>query len=74
MTGWAYFYSAAGHLDEALKMQDEVLALCRKVLGPEHPKTLNALTALANSYHDAGRVDEAKALLKSNANAASAEP
>ncbi len=33
--------------------------LDRKVLGPEHPDTLNAMANLANSYFDAGRKDEA---------------
>ena len=36
-----------------------MLALRRKVLGPEHPDTLLAMNNLASSYHDAGRRDEA---------------
>ena len=36
-----------------------MLALRRKVLGPEHPDTLRAMNNLAISYSDAGRRDEA---------------
>ena len=66
--------SAKKVLDEALKLREEVLALYRKVRGPEHPETLVAMTTLANSYSAAGRPDDAKALLKSNANPAPAKP
>ena len=40
-----------------------MLALCTKVLGPEHSDTLAAKYYLANSYGDAGRWDEALPLL-----------
>jgi hypothetical protein len=36
-----------------------VLALYRKALGPEHPETLGAMTNLASSYSDSGRLPEA---------------
>jgi tetratricopeptide (TPR) repeat protein len=36
-----------------------VLALRRKLLGPEHPATLQAMDDLATSYDEAGRRDEA---------------
>jgi tetratricopeptide (TPR) repeat protein len=36
-----------------------VLALRRRILGPEHPDTLTAMNNLAASYHDAGRREEA---------------
>jgi tetratricopeptide (TPR) repeat protein len=49
-------------LDEALKMQEEVLASRRKLLGPEHPDTLAAMNNMANSYAGAGRMDAALAL------------
>ena len=35
-------------------MREEVLALSRKVNGPEHPDTLGAMNNLATSYLDAG--------------------
>jgi len=50
---------AAGRRDEAIKMQEEVLPLYRKVLGPEHPDTLTAMENLGVSYAAAGRRDEA---------------
>ena len=53
------FLRRAGRRDEALKLREEVLALCRKVNGPEHPDTLGAMHNLAVSYDDAGRRDEA---------------
>ena len=59
MHNLAISYYAAGRRDEALKLREEVLALSRKVLGPEHPDTLMAMNNLANSYDDAGRRDEA---------------
>ena len=33
--------------DEVLKLQEEVLAVSRKVLGPEHPYTLQVMNELA---------------------------
>ena len=36
-----------------------MLALYRKVSGPEHPDTLRAMNNLANSYFDTGRRNEA---------------
>ena len=53
------FLHVAGRRDEALKLMEEVLTLRRKVLGPEHPETLEAMSNLANSYGEAGRRDEA---------------
>ena len=52
-------YDDAGRQEEALKLREQVLALCRKVLGPEHPDTLRAMNNLAISYDVAGRRDEA---------------
>jgi tetratricopeptide (TPR) repeat protein len=40
-------YDEAGRRGEALKLREQVLALDRKVLGPEHPGTLNAMNKLA---------------------------
>ena len=44
--------------DEAIKLFEQVLTLSRKILGPEHPDTINAIWSLAGSYDQAGRVDE----------------
>jgi tetratricopeptide (TPR) repeat protein len=59
MNNLAVSYSDAGRRDEALAMEEEVLALRRKVLGPEHPDTLTSMHNLAVYYGDAGRRDEA---------------
>ncbi|MFD8543431.1 tetratricopeptide repeat protein [Streptomyces sp. NPDC059649] len=40
-------------------MRERVLADFERVLGPDHPDTLTARNNLANSYSDAGRVQEA---------------
>ena len=50
MGNLAISYFAAGRRDEALKLREEVLALSRKVNGPEHPDTLGAMNNLAISY------------------------
>jgi tetratricopeptide (TPR) repeat protein len=63
MNNLANSYEAAGRRDEALKLREERLALCRKVLGPKHPDTLTAVDSLANSYFAVGRKEEAIALL-----------
>ena len=44
---------------EAIKQQEEMLTLSRKVNGPEHPATLDAMNSLARSYFAAGRKPEA---------------
>jgi tetratricopeptide (TPR) repeat protein len=60
----ALLFDQAGRRDEALKLREEVLALSRKVLGPEHPDTLKAMINLANSYFDTCRRDEEIKLLE----------
>jgi hypothetical protein len=59
MHNLAMFYSAAGRKAEELALDEEVLALRRKVLGPDHPDTLKTMGNLAGSLSDAGRVEEA---------------
>jgi len=49
---------------EAIKMIEEVLSICRRVLRPGHPLTLDAMCTLAGYYADAGRRDEARQLLE----------
>jgi tRNA A-37 threonylcarbamoyl transferase component Bud32/tetratricopeptide (TPR) repeat protein len=48
---------------EAAKLREEVLALRRMVLEPEHPDTLKAMKELANSYSSTGLGAEAISLL-----------
>ncbi|MFI6645321.1 tetratricopeptide repeat protein [Streptomyces sp. NPDC050504] len=53
----------AGLTDEAIELEEQVLAGNERILGPQHPDTLAARANLAASYHDAGRGDEAVQLL-----------
>ena len=55
--------AAQGRADGSLKLQEEALALARKVNGPEHPKALSAINNPAMSYAAAGRWDQALKLL-----------
>src|SRR5438093_980333 len=64
MNNLAISFQIVGRQEEALRLREQVLALRRKTLGPEHPETLGALDNLANSYHAAGRQDEAVKLLE----------
>ncbi len=59
MGNLAFSYAASGRFAEAIKLQEEVLTLSRKVNGPEHVATLNAMNNLAISYFSARRMDEA---------------
>jgi tetratricopeptide (TPR) repeat protein len=52
-------YLAIGRYQEAEEQFRQSLEIRQRVLGPEHPDTLNTMTALANSYFSAGRLDEA---------------
>jgi hypothetical protein len=45
--------------DKALKLQEQVLAVSRKVLGPEHLDTITAMHDVAVSYWKTDRFDEA---------------
>ena len=52
-------YHAAGRLDEAITLNEQVLTARTRVLGPDHPDTLTILNNLAGAYESAGRLDEA---------------
>ncbi len=52
-------YSGAGRNDEAITIQEQVLADRERILGVDHPDTLRARNNLAGSYSGAGRNDEA---------------
>jgi tetratricopeptide (TPR) repeat protein len=52
------FY-AWGQRDEALKLNEEMLALRRRVLLPDHPDTLTSMNNLANCYAALNRPAEA---------------
>jgi tetratricopeptide (TPR) repeat protein len=52
-------YSAAGRIDDAIRLDEQTLELRERVLGPEHPDTLASRSNLANGYRAAGRNDDA---------------
>jgi tetratricopeptide (TPR) repeat protein len=58
----ANLYSLQGRLDEAEKLELEVLELSKKVLGAEHPNTLRSMSTLASVFHNQTRLDEAEKL------------
>ena len=59
MHGLAAAYFNAGRKDEALKLQEELRPILRKVYGPKHLNTLSAMNNLATFYSAVGRKDEA---------------
>jgi tetratricopeptide (TPR) repeat protein len=63
MSNLAATLRAQGREDEALALQETVLARLAHLLGPQHPATLAARANLAISYDVSERVDEAIALM-----------
>uniref|UniRef100_UPI0013005759 tetratricopeptide repeat protein n=1 Tax=Streptomyces triticisoli TaxID=2182797 RepID=UPI0013005759 len=55
----AVSYTDAGRTQEALELDERVLADYERLLGLDHPDTLTARSNLAVSYRDAGRIREA---------------
>jgi tetratricopeptide (TPR) repeat protein len=51
---------------QAIVIGERLLADCERVLGPDHPDTLDARNRLASAYHDAGRTSEAITLRSRN--------
>jgi tetratricopeptide (TPR) repeat protein len=51
-----------GHLPEAENLYTDVIAAQRRVLGPEHPQTLRAMTMLGLTLAKEGRYSEADKL------------
>jgi len=62
MIDLAYSYRKTGRTDEAVKLGQSSLDLLRRVSGPTHENTLNAMTELAISYQAAHRTGEPIAL------------
>jgi hypothetical protein len=50
---------AAGRAAEAIGLHERTLADRERVLGPDHPDTLQSRNNLATAYQDAGRAAEA---------------
>ncbi len=59
MNSLANSYSALGRHAEALKLNEEALALKKARRGPDDPDTLVSMNNLANNYHDLRRHAEA---------------
>jgi BioD-like phosphotransacetylase family protein len=56
----AYYLCCQEKYDEAEKMEREVLAVKKRVLGAEHPHTLTIAGNLASSLSSKGKYDEAE--------------
>jgi hypothetical protein len=59
----ARFAGETGRVDEAISLLHDVLADLKRVLGPDHPRTLLTRHDIAYWTREAGRVDEAISLL-----------
>jgi|GEM_PF-3304336 len=53
-----------GRLPESEKLRADMLAVQRRVLGPEHPDTLASMNNLADALGEEGRLPEAEQLLR----------
>ena len=56
-----YFYQR-GQYRESEPLFQQALAMCERVLGPEHPDTLNILNSLAVLYVDQGKYEQVEPL------------
>ena len=54
--------AAAGHIDEAIGLREELAADVDEVAGPTHPQAISARASLARVYRTAGRLSDAIAL------------
>ena len=52
-------YQQAGRTNDAITIEEAVLADRERILGPDHPDTLHSRANLAHSYWQIGRTDEA---------------
>jgi hypothetical protein len=62
MTTLAIAYHQAGRLPEAAKLQEEALAIMRRVLRPTHSWFVMAMNHMADLYDETGREEAARAL------------
>jgi non-specific serine/threonine protein kinase/serine/threonine-protein kinase len=60
-------YASLGLWRTAEPLDEKALALCRSVLGPEHPETLRAQYGLAMARFDLDRYEDARELLERTA-------
>ena len=57
-------YAILNRFDDALKLDQQTVALMEAKLGPEHSETLQAMNNLAQDYRDLRRFDDAVKLLE----------
>ena len=62
LTHIGMYYWQQGRLDEAEKLEVQVLELQKRVLGEMHPDTIMAMANLASTWQHQGRLDEAEKL------------
>jgi tetratricopeptide (TPR) repeat protein len=62
MHGLAAALFQLGKNDEARALDEELLPIRKRVLGPEHPETLATINSLANTWRHDGNVEKAKPL------------
>ena len=62
MTNLAVTYREQGRWNEAEHLQVQVMEMRKKLIGAEHPDTLNSMTNLAVTYYKQGRWNEAEQL------------
>src|ERR1700733_10974193 len=62
MGNLAATYRQQGRLNEAEKLQVDVMELMKRLLGAEHPDTLTSMANLATTYMRQGRWNEAEKL------------
>ena len=59
MSNRASAYKAAGKVDKAMPLHEEVLKRRRAWLGNDHPLTITSMNNLASAYKAAGKLDRA---------------
>jgi tetratricopeptide (TPR) repeat protein len=59
-----YYFYQWGQFWEAEPLWNSVLAICERVLGPEHPDTLSSLNSLAELYRNQGKYELAAPLFQ----------
>jgi putative hemolysin len=62
MPNLASTYCSQGRLNEAEKLEVQVMETSETVLGAEHPDTLTSMANLASTYRNQGRWEKAEEL------------
>jgi len=64
MNNLAFVYHDRGHLEKAMAMSAETLAMQRRVLGHTHPNVAASLAVLGRWQNEAGNQQQAEAMLR----------